>query len=291
MKNPLKYTGLLKRYNSFDVTPLIGTEFPDTNVVELMKASNSDNLLRDLAITTSDRGVVFFRAQTLLTDNLQKQLAHRLGVLTGKPESSSLHNHPLCDFNKEEDKNISTVTTDRAKNPAEDRYKNQANRRHGARDLPKTGGDTVFASSCEIYDRISPAYRRFLEGLTITCTQGNYHKILAEKGLCSVGHHFSHVNELMATESARLHDWLLRMVVESDDCQLRHRWRNSYDVAIWDNRSVFHRAIVDFEGIRTARRAVGIGERPYFDPNSKTRREAIAEEGCGSPYAGCFNTQ
>jgi hypothetical protein len=28
-------------------------------------------------------------------------------------------------------------------------------------------------------------------------------------------------------------------------------------------------------GVRTGHRAVGIGERPYLDPNSKTRREAI----------------
>lgn len=37
---------------------------------------------------------------------------------------------------------------------------------------------------------------------------------------------------------------------------------------------------MDFAGMgaRTGHRAVGIGERPYFDPNSKTRREALAEE-------------
>ena len=50
-------------------------------------------------------------------------------------------------------------------------------------------------------------------------------------------------------------------------------------MAIWDNRSVYHSAIFDFAGLgaRTGHRAVGIGERPYFDPNSKTRREALAE--------------
>jgi S-ribosylhomocysteine lyase LuxS involved in autoinducer biosynthesis len=51
--------------------------------------------------------------------------------------------------------------------------------------------------------------------------------------------------------------------------------------AIWDNRTVYHSAIFDFAGLgcRTGHRAVSIGERPYFDPNSKTRREALAEEG------------
>ena len=32
--------------------------------------------------------------------------------------------------------------------------------------LPKTGGDTLWASTYEAYDRFSPAFRSFLEGLT-----------------------------------------------------------------------------------------------------------------------------
>lgn len=34
--------------------------------------------------------------------------------------------------------------------------------------LPPTGGDTLWASGYEIYDRLSPAMRTFLEGLTAT---------------------------------------------------------------------------------------------------------------------------
>jgi hypothetical protein len=54
-------------------------------------------------------------------------------------------------------------------------------------------------------------------------------------------------------------------------------------IAIWDNRSVFHTATFDYdlEGDRFGNRAVGLGERPYLDPNSLSRREAlnqIAEE-------------
>lgn len=50
--------------------------------------------------------------------------------------------------------------------------------------------------------------------------------------------------------------------------------------AIWDNRTVFHSANMDYAGLgpRTGHRAVGIGERPYFDPNSKTRREDLEGE-------------
>ena len=48
-------------------------------------------------------------------------------------------------------------------------------------------------------------------------------------------------------------------------------------LAIWDNRSVCHTATPDYEGLgnRTGQRAVSLGERPYLDPNSKSRREAL----------------
>lgn len=51
--------------------------------------------------------------------------------------------------------------------------------------------------------------------------------------------------------------------------------------AIWDNRSAFHTATYDYEGLgeRFGNRVVGIGERPYFDPNSKSKAQALAEEG------------
>lgn len=48
-------------------------------------------------------------------------------------------------------------------------------------------------------------------------------------------------------------------------------------IAIWDNRSAFHSATFDYEGLgeRFGHRAVGIGERPYLDPNSKSRTEDL----------------
>lgn len=57
------------------------------------------------------------------------------------------------------------------------------------------------------------------------------------------------------------------------------------DEAIWDNRSVFHTATFDYDGIgeRSGNRAVGIGEVPYFDPVSKSRREDLGIEDQLSP--------
>ena len=130
-RKPLKSTGSLDKYQSIDVTPVIGTEFPEANLVEWLKASNTDELLRDLAIKgkliraylivnakhgnqVSERGVVFFRAQENLSNHLQKQLIQRLGELTGKPATSTLHIHPILNSERElggSDPEISTISS------------------------------------------------------------------------------------------------------------------------------------------------------------------------------------
>jgi hypothetical protein len=51
-RQPLKLSGALDAFESFDVTPIIGKEFPTANLVEWLDAPNSDELLRDLAITS-----------------------------------------------------------------------------------------------------------------------------------------------------------------------------------------------------------------------------------------------
>jgi hypothetical protein len=48
----VKSTGVLNQYENFDVTPIIGREFPQANLVEWLQAPNSDELLRELALTS-----------------------------------------------------------------------------------------------------------------------------------------------------------------------------------------------------------------------------------------------
>lgn len=52
---PLKKSGVLDSAFQFEeVTPAIGREYPTTNIVEdLLNSSNADELLRDLAITST----------------------------------------------------------------------------------------------------------------------------------------------------------------------------------------------------------------------------------------------
>lgn len=51
-KAPLKSKGLLDKYANFDVTPTIGREYPTLNLKELLEGPDSDELIRELAITS-----------------------------------------------------------------------------------------------------------------------------------------------------------------------------------------------------------------------------------------------
>jgi hypothetical protein len=51
-REPLELKGVLDNFDSFDVTPIIGKEFPNVKLTEWLNAPNSDELLRDLAITS-----------------------------------------------------------------------------------------------------------------------------------------------------------------------------------------------------------------------------------------------
>jgi hypothetical protein len=69
-------------------------------------------MLRLFAPSVSERGVAFFRDQDLTIEE-QKQLGIRLGELTGKPESSKLHVHPLTETNAELGDEISVISSER----------------------------------------------------------------------------------------------------------------------------------------------------------------------------------
>ncbi|KAJ3489737.1 hypothetical protein NLG97_g5938 [Lecanicillium saksenae] len=338
---PVHVTGALEGLESVELSPTLGREYPKANLVELLRAPNSDELIRDLAVTISERGVVVFRAQENLTNDLQKELIERLGRLTSRPAESGLHVHPLLNPGRElggDDPEISIISSIQR-----DKYykkesadglslKNQKNAQWHSdiafepfpadytslrlAELPKTGGDTLFASGYDLYDKLSEPYQKFLETLSVTFEQPGFGKTAAKNGfelydkprgnpanvgselkavhpvirtnpvtgwksVFPVGEHVKHINGVTEDESARLLSWFLDLVYKNYDLQVRLRWQNPHDIAIWDNRSVFHSAVFDYDdqGDRLGIRAVGVGERPFFDAQSVSRREALATRG------------
>lgn len=113
----------------------------------------------------SQRGVVFFRKQDDVTNDLQKELVQRLGELSGKPSTSRLHIHPVNNSGRGDDKDdeISVISSVQAKTIFPGRFfnKKQSQRSQWHSDitfepvpsdyallrltqLPKTGGGMFF---------------------------------------------------------------------------------------------------------------------------------------------------
>ncbi|KAM5374716.1 hypothetical protein ACJZ2D_006360 [Fusarium nematophilum] len=337
LDGPLTYSGSLDSEEQFDVTAVIGREFPKLQLSEILK---DDIKLRDLAVLVSQRGVLFFRNQDINIDD-QKYLGQRLGELTGKPESSKLHRHALSnskrgiavDENGKLDDEVSVISSEQNRKFYKDRFSSLSKSLAGEgwhaditfENIPSdyailkiiqppqdVGGDTLWASGYEAYDRLSPPIQKLAEGLTATHHQPNFVRVKNEfnqelidenrgspennglnfkaehpvirtnpvtgwKSLFAAGHQISagHINGVTETESEILKNYFRQLITENHDLQVRFRWGKN-DLAIWDNRSVFHTATNDYIGKRQGNRVVSLGEKPYFDPASTSRREALS---------------
>lgn len=92
---PLKYSGSLDHLPFFEITPIIGREYPTVKVIDILNAPNFEQQIRDLAIVISERGVVFFRDQDDLNIADQKRFCDLVAKFSGRPEENSLHVHPI----------------------------------------------------------------------------------------------------------------------------------------------------------------------------------------------------
>ncbi|CAI6090585.1 unnamed protein product [Clonostachys chloroleuca] len=336
LREPLKYSGALDQFRSFDYAPAIGTEYPDLQLTDIL---DDDAKLRDLAITVSRRGVVFLRKQQISTDQM-KIVASKLGELTGKPSTSKLHRHAIAESQRELSVEMNGKFDDEVWLVASRiRRSHYAKKFQVLRDLAsdewhtdlayenvpadygllqiitnpqeQAGGDTLFASGYEAYERLSPTFRQMLEGMEVVKIQARMarvvddHKInlirenrgspensgsefqsthphcstspvirtnpvtgwktLAATGIAAREGHFKDVTHY---ESEVLKKYLHTLVVHNHDLQIRFKWGEG-DIAIWDN---------DFDGKRQGFRVLSVGERPYLDPASKSRREGLLNE-------------
>lgn len=102
--------GSLAGYSSLDETAHVGTLFHDLQVSTLLSAPDADQQIKDLATLISHRGVVFFKNQDISVPQM-KELTTKLGELSGKPESSKLHVHPISEDTPELPADISVISS------------------------------------------------------------------------------------------------------------------------------------------------------------------------------------
>ncbi|KAE8396901.1 hypothetical protein BDV37DRAFT_292991 [Aspergillus pseudonomiae] len=247
--------------------PVDLTESIGTLLENVQLSQLNEQQLDELALLVTERGVVFFRDQNLTTEK-QVELFQHYGVLD---------KHPAQKF-----VNI-----------------------HGSReDHREIANYTPWVSQYGLYDALSDAYKKFLDGLhAVHTSRLQYDTIL---DLWGVGpnrppidtHHPAvrthpvtglkalNVNtgfvtgfaELKKLESDKLLDFLSHHIHSADDHYVRWKWAVG-SVAMWDNRCTVHRVIPGrYKGNRRGIRTTVFGEKPYFDPASESRDERNLRE-------------
>ncbi|KAH3902439.1 sulfonate dioxygenase SCDLUD_000016 [Saccharomycodes ludwigii] len=277
------------------ITPKLGAEIRGIQLTDL-----NDKAKDELALFTAQRGVVVFIDQDFIEKGpvCATEYVKHFGKLhihqtSGRPESTPyLH----IAFRRPDHSEFERVFKD----------SNSSIRWHtdvsyelqppsytffGQVEGPDSGGDTLFADSIEAYNRLSPKFQKFLNGLHVVHSsreqaasskkQGGIqrresvgyvhplvrvHPVLKQKSLF-VNRSFSRrIVELKKAESDLVLDFLYNLIDNTHDLQLRARWAPG-SVAIWDNRRAHHSAVIDWEEpvSRHNFRVTPHGERPVED--------------------------
>lgn len=205
---PLKYTGSLEKYTHFEVTPSIGREFgPDLQLLDLIKSPNADDLIRDLAVLVSRRGVCFFRQQDISGEDMLA-LAAKVSEMSGQPKDSGHCMHPIgtgmAELSSDSKPKTLTISAEKQRKGGgiNRRYEDVSRWASVAwhtdvsfervpadysmlkiNTLPAMGGDTLWVNTCDILDRMSPSFREYLETLTCEHNAHFFHEEARKLGL------------------------------------------------------------------------------------------------------------
>jgi hypothetical protein len=186
--------------------------------------------------------------------------------------------------------------------------------------VPTVGGDTLWASGYAAYEKLSPSFRKFIDGKTAIyrsahpyLDRGNpeagpqyverehpivrVHPATGWKALWVNRAMTSRIVGLDKAESDLILGYLYDVYEKNPDIQVRFKW-SPRTSALWDNRylgpfqtlllffysidSLIHRITIhnaswDYEGSqpRHGTRVTSLAEKPVFDANAPTRREAL----------------
>ncbi|KAL6232114.1 hypothetical protein BDW75DRAFT_233052 [Aspergillus navahoensis] len=233
-----------------DLTESIGTVLEGIQISQL-----DDKQLDELAALVTERGVVFFRDQDLDTEGQVRVFEH-FGILDRHPAQKFVNIHG----SREDHREILKYTpwpsgdfhadTSFEINPPS--YSLLRMEEH-----PAVGGDTAWVSQYGLYDALSDAYKKFLDGLHAVHTS----RLQCLKALNVNPGFVTGFAELKNAESDKVLDFLAYHIHSADDHYVRWKWAVG-SVAMWDNRCTLHRVIPGtYEGKRRGIRTTVFGEK------------------------------
>ncbi|PLN86493.1 TauD-domain-containing protein [Aspergillus taichungensis] len=283
-----------------DLTKHIGTE-----IVGLQLKDLNDKQRDELGLLIAERSVVFFRDQDI-TPQQQKELGEWFGEIEVHPQVPQVPG-------------VTGVTViwpelQATEMPASFRRPGGSSRWHtdlvherqpaGVTHLhndtvPSIGGDTLWASGYAAYEKLSPAFRKIIDGKTAIYRSAHPYldrehpergprHVEREHPLVRVhpatGWKALWVNRAMTdrivgfdkAESDVILGYLCDVYEKNVDIQVRFKWSPGTS-ALWDNRITIHNASWDYEGSepRHGTRVTALAEKPFFVPSAPTRREGL----------------
>jgi alpha-ketoglutarate-dependent taurine dioxygenase len=264
------------------ITPAIGAEVSGVTLSEVTPSEQKE--LRSLLVR---HGVLFFRGQNL-TPTQQVAFARGFGQLTPA--------HPLVGGLDEEHPEV--LLLDSAAYPLGVGTKTDGtsynNRWHTdvtfsalppmgtvlcAQQVPESGGDTLWASLTDAYDKLSPPLRAFLDPLSASHDAARAFPKGRGGDLAPVTHPVVRVNPDSGRRGLFVNPVFTSHIIGLSDAEseavlkllydhstlpervVRWSWRAG-DVAVWDNRSTSHYACADYTSRRIMHRVTIAGDAP-----------------------------
>jgi len=282
------------------LTSHIGTEIVGLQLKEL-----TDRQKDELALLIAERSVVFFRDQDL-SPQQQKALGEYYGEVEIHPQGSHVPGIP----------GVSVIWPDLYAKSRKPDFRHPGGASVWHTDLvyerqpagithlhndtvPKLGGDTLWASGYAAYSKLSPDFRKIIDGKYAEFrSAGEYldrndptsgpkpvvrihpivrvHPATGWKALFVNRVWTGKIVGLDKAESDVILNYLFDVYEKNVDIQARFKWTPGTS-ALWDNRITIHNASWDYEGTeeRHGTRVTSLAEKPYFDEKAPTRRQAL----------------
>jgi alpha-ketoglutarate-dependent taurine dioxygenase len=165
--------------------------------------------------------------------------------------------------------------------------------------VPSLGGDTLWASGYSAYEKLSPGFRKLIDGKTAIYRSAHPYLVRGKENegpkyverehpLVRVhpatGWKALWVNRSMTerivgldkAESDVILNYLYNVYEDNVDIQVRFKWTQGTSV-LWDNRITIHNASWDYAGNepRHGTRVTALAEKPFFKADAPTRRQAL----------------
>ncbi|UKZ82802.1 hypothetical protein TrVFT333_010600 [Trichoderma virens FT-333] len=271
-----------------DLTTNIGTEIEGLQLKDLTPEQRDE-----LALLIAERSVVFFRNQDI-SPQQQKELGEWYGDVEIHPQVPQVPGVA----------GVTVIWPDLLATERPANFRNPGEHPAGTQTLytninPQVSLTYTMTRGYGAYEKLSPNFRKIIDGKYAVYRSAHpyldrenpeagpkyverthplvrVHPATGWKALWVNRSMTERIVGLDKAESDVILNYLFDVYEKNVDIQLRWKWTPGTSV-LWDNRITIHNASWDYAGKhpRHGTRVTSLAEKPFFDPNAPTRRQAL----------------